>query len=44
MLSSGIHCKSLVMAKFIEINEDLTGANDEVRYVNIEHIVMIKPR
>lgn len=44
LLSAGIHCKSLVMAKFIEVNEDLTGANDELRYVNIEHIVMIKPR
>ena len=28
------------MAKFIEINEDLSGASDELRYVNIEHIVI----
>tara|TARA_B100000959_G_C14465505_1_gene412851 strand:+ start:43 stop:360 length:318 start_codon:yes stop_codon:yes gene_type:complete len=44
LLSADIHCKWLVMTKFIEVNEDLTGANDELRYVNIEHIVMVKPR
>ena len=32
------------MAKFIEINEDLSGASDELRYVNIEHIVIVRPR
>lgn len=32
------------MAKFIEVNEGLSGASDELRYVNIEHIVMVRPR
>lgn len=32
------------MAKFIEVNEDLNGTSDELRYVNIEHIVMVRPR
>ena len=31
------------MAKFIEVNERLTGASDELRYVNIEHIFMVRP-
>jgi len=32
------------MAKFIEVNENLSGTGDELRYVNIEHILMVKPR
>ena len=44
LLIIDIHCKCMAMAKFIEVNEDLSGASDELRYVNIEHIVMVRPR
>ena len=44
MLIIDMHCKWVAMAKFIEVNEDLSGASDELRYVNIEHIVTVRPR
>jgi len=43
LLNIDILYKWLAMAKFIEVNEGLGGASDELRYVNIEHIVMVRP-